>query len=505
MKIFGNDDIRAIDRATIETDGVSSMTLIDRVADGVATEIMRRWRPSRNTAIFAGPGNNGADALAVAKILLYNGWHPHIYLFNIGGNRLSPDCQSLRDSLLSMSPRPAFLEVVQSFEMPEIDSGWLVVDGLFGSGLHDSLPGGFQSLVQTINDSGAAVVSIDVPSGLFADWNASNPARNIIHADLTLAIQFPRLSFMLADNAPVIGEWTLLDIGLSTDAIRRTPTNYYLVEEADIKRILRPRNPFSTKADYGTLLLIAGSYGMMGAALMGARGALRAGVGKLTVHSPRCGFNIIQSQVPEALFNADKHDIYISEIKAFQKYGAVAIGPGIGTTDQTVNALESLLTASNKPMVLDADALNCISKRPSLLNRIPRLSILTPHEREFDRIFGTQHGSEARLLKAIEISRIYSVIVVLKGRFTAVIRPDGRVYFNSSGTPALATAGSGDVLTGIIGSFLAQGYKPEVASVAGVYVHGLAGEIASEENGEYGTTGCDIAECTGRAINQIMA
>lgn len=169
VKIFNNDDIRAIDRATIEGDGVPARVLIERVAEAVAAEIMRLWRPSHPLAIFAGPGNNGADALAVGRILIENGWHPVIYLFNIGGNRLSAECRALRDELLQIQPAVQLLEVTQSFTMPEINHSWLVVDGLFGSGLHDSLPGGFQSLVRTINDSGAAVVSIDVPSGLFAD------------------------------------------------------------------------------------------------------------------------------------------------------------------------------------------------------------------------------------------------------------------------------------------------------------------------------------------------
>lgn len=503
MKIFSNDDIRAIDRATIEGDGVASRTLIERVAEAVAAEVMRLWRPSQPSAIFAGPGNNGADALAVGRILIENGWHPVIYLFNIGGNRLSQECRALRDELMTM-PGVQMLEVTQSFTMPEIDRHWLVVDGLFGSGLHDPLPGGFQSLVRTINDSGAAVVSIDVPSGLFADWNANNPQRNIIHATLTMAIQFPRLSFMFADNAPILGHWNVVDINLSEKAIRNTRTNYYFVEEHDIRRILRPRPEFSTKHDYGSMLLVAGSYGMMGAAVMASRGAMRAGVGKLTVHAPRCGYNIVQTDVPDAMFNADKHDIFVTEVKAWQKYTTLAIGPGLGTGEQTVNALDTLLGAIDKPVVIDADGLNCIARRPSLLNKLPKMSVLTPHTGEFDRLFGAQPTGEARFLRALEVSRLYGVVIVLKGHFTAVVRPDGKVYFNSTGTPAMATAGSGDVLTGVIGALLAQGYKPEMAAVAGVYIHGLAGELAAETHGTYGTTASDIADCIGRAINSIM-
>ncbi len=504
MKIFNNEDIRAIDRATIENEGVSSLQLIDRVADGVAAEIMRRWRPTKPTAIFAGPGNNGADALAVAYILIENGWQPEIYLFNIGGNRLSQDCLHYKQALESMHPAPMLTEVTKSFNMPDINSNWLVIDGLFGSGLHDPLPGGFQSVVRNINDSGAKVVSIDVPSGLFADWNANNPARNIVHATLTIAIQFLRLAFLLSDNAKTVGEWQMLDINLSEDAIRRTPTKFFLVERHEVRHLLKPRGEFTSKADYGSMLLVGGSFGMMGAAVFAAKGALRSGVGKLTIHTARCGYNILQMSVPEALFNADKHDIVVSEVKAFQKYSALAVGPGLGVNELTANALDTLIKSMEHPAVFDADALNCMARRQSLLNHLPPLSILTPHEREFDRIFGPQASAEARLLKAIEVSHHYNVIIVLKGRYTAVVRPDGRVYFNSSGTPAMATGGSGDVLTGVIGSLRAQGYKPEVAAVCGVFIHGWAGELAAEVQGEYGVIAGDIADNIGKAIAQIM-
>ncbi len=503
MKIFRNDQIRAIDRYTIENDGVSALELIERVAEAATCEIISRWRPNKRIAIFAGPGNNGADALAIARILIEQGYRPEIFLFNIGGNRLSIDCKACRDRLLEYGDID-YTEVKGNFTLPDLSRNHLVIDGLFGSGLREPLSGGFMALVRYINESGATVVSIDVPSGMFSDWNNGVINRNIIHADLTLAIQFPRLAFFISDNAELIGEWKVLDIELSAEEIRNTTTDYYLVEKSDVRRVLKRRKPFSSKADYGSAMIIAGSYGMMGAAVLATKGALRSGAGKVSIHSARCGYNILQTSVPEALFEADKHDIAVTNMLLQHQYSSIAIGPGIGTHEVTINALEAFLKTAGNPVILDADALNCIALRPTLLNHIPILSIITPHAAEFDRLFGAQINAESRLKKAIEMSKYYNIIIVLKGHYTAVIRPDGKIYFNSSGNPGMATGGSGDVLTGVIASMMAQGYKPEVSALIGTYIHGLAGDIAAEEHGQYGVTASDIAENLGKAIRSIM-
>ncbi len=503
MKIFTTEDIRAIDRSTIETEGVTARDLIERVADGVVGEIVSRWRPNKRTTVFAGPGNNGADALAVARQLIEQGFAPEIYLFNIGGDKLSSDCRQCRDDLLKLDG-VNFTEVTGSFTLPELNSSYLVVDGLFGSGLREPLTGGFMSLVRYINESGAKVLSIDVPSGMFGDWNRGAINRNIIHASLTIAIQFPRLAFMMKENSSLVGEWKVIDIGLSNDAMRRTPTNFQIVDAAGMRMLLKPRSPFCSKADFGNLLIVAGKYGMMGAAIMAARGSLRSGVGKVTVHAPGWGYEVIQGQVPEAMFDPDRNDTVVSEIKQAHAYSAVAIGPGLGTSEATINALDSFLKSSGGPLVLDADALNCMSMRRTMLNMLPARSILTPHAGEFDRLFGTHSTDEERLLTAVKVAEDYDILILLKGHHTALVRPDGKIYFNSTGSPALATPGSGDVLTGVIAAFLAQGYKPEIAPLAGAYIHGLAGDIAADEHGEYGVTAGDIAANIGRAIRQTM-
>lgn len=505
MKIFGTENIRKIDRITIEDEGVSSQELIRRVAEGVTGEIVGRWSPSTPVVIFAGSGNNGADALVVGRLLLEAGFYPRILLFNFKGNSLSRDCDQAKRDLLATGYK-GLVEIIDRAELPTLTPDHLVIDGLFGSGLRDPLEGGFMMLARVISESGATVISIDVPSGLFGDWNARVIGRNVVHATLTMAVQFPRLAFFLGDNAELVGRWKVIDIGLSSRAIMETPTKYFYVERDEVRAVLKARKQFSSKADYGHALLFAGCYGMAGAAVMAARGALRSGVGKLTVHSARAAFPVLQSQVPEALFSPDRQEYVISDMSASTRFkcSAIGVGPGIGTNDATRGAFETLIKSYKRPLVIDADALNAIAQNQTLLDHIAPGSILTPHAGEFDRIFGTHTSDEGRLLKAIEVSHRYKLLIVLKGHYTATVRPDGKVFFNSSGTPAMATAGSGDVLTGIITSLLAQGYKPETASVAGVYIHGLAGEIAAETEGEYGTTAMDIASCVGRAIKSIM-
>ncbi len=503
MKIFTTQEIREIEQYTIDTENVTTLELIERVAEGVSCEIAAKWNTSKPLAVFAGPDSNGAYALATARLLAEQGFRPEVFLFNIGGDKLTEDCAAER-SLVKDAPGVDFVEIDKTFSLPRLDESYLVVDGLFGCDISEPLSGGFTILVQYINESKATVVAIDIPSGLAGEWNPGIVSRNVIHAHLTLAIQFPHLAFFISDYSDLVGEWKVLDIGLSSHKIRTTQAQYHIVERGDVKRMLTPRNLNCSKADFGSVMIFAGSYGMMGAAVLAGKGALRSGAGKVTIYSPRCGFNILQTAIPEAMFKTDLNDLVIGEIVPGAKYTSVAIGPGIGTSDRTIRALDEFLAAANKPVILDADALNCIAARPSMLNSIPVLSIITPHAGEFDRLFGAQSCMDARLRKAIEMAMHYKFFIILKGRYTAVVRPDGKIYFNSSGSPAMATPGSGDVLTGVLGGFMAQPFSPEYSSIIATYVHGVAGELAAEEHGTYGVTAGDIADNIGRAIKLIM-
>lgn len=503
MKIFSSELIREIDKATCEAQGINSLDLMERAAAAVSCEIESRFNPAQRIVIFAGPGNNGGDALAVAKILFEQGYRKlEVFLFNVMG-KLSHDCNEELKQIKELEGLD-FTEVTRDFQPPYLCEKDVVVDGLFGSGFKGTLQKGFLTLVNYINDSDAYVISIDVPTGLSGEYNDNVSRRDMIHADLTLTFQFPRLSFFFEENRDVIGEWRLLDIGLDSSKIENLPVDYMLVEERNVRPLLKQRNEFSGKRDYGSALFFAGSIGMAGAAVLASKGCMRSGAGLATVHSARVVMNVVQTAVPEVLFEPDRNENYVSDMTVHHNHQAVAVGPGLGVNDKTIDALESLIKNYKNPLILDADALNCISRRPHLLSLLPAHSIITPHIGEFDRLFGEHSGNEERLRKAIDMAKYYNIIIVLKGHYTATVRPTGRVFFNSTGNAGMATAGSGDVLTGVIAAFLAQGYRPEKAASLGVYVHGLAGDIAAEKWGEYGLVARDIADCCALALKKLV-
>lgn len=504
MKIFTTEAIQRICENTIKRANISRIDMMERAAGAVTYEIISRWLPSKRIIVFAGPGDNGGEALAVARQLAEQGYRSETYLFNIKSSHLSANCSANRDRLKPMSDRVQFHEVVDNFVPPELGPTDLVIDGLFGSGLRAPLTGGYASLVQYINDSDAFVVSLDIPSGLFGEWNTGSDRRNIIKARLTLAYNFKRLSFFFAENAQFVGEVKVLDLDYDLGAIAHTPSDFYLIERSDVKAMLKPQNPFINKYDNGTVLLVAGSYGMMGAAVLAARGAMRAGAGLVTVRAPRCGFVPLTAAVPEVLFEGDSNEIITTNIQLSHSYNVVALGPGMGSEIETVEAIDSFLKTYRRACILDADALNCIAHRPVLLRSIPKGSILTPHRGEFDRLFGEYQTEEERLKKAIEVSRQLGITIVIKGHYSMTVRPDGKVYINSSGNAGLATAGSGDVLTGVIAAFVAQGYGTDTGVVLGVYVHGMAGDVAARTHGTHGVIAPDVANSVGIAINEIL-
>ena len=516
MNIYTPDDINRILLATIGDGTAEAGTptavrreeFIQSVGSATAESVISEKKRSARTVVFAGSGICGAYALEAATFLHRQGEKAEVYLINVGGNRLSADCRAARDRFLATAGEDYLFETTGlQMNLPEIDKSVLIVDGLFGHEHSGPLMGGYQHLARFINESEARVISIDLPSGMSADLSVGMINRNIIHASLTLVVVGPTGAFYMREIVDLIGRWRTLDLPFDRDAIKSTRCTTRLIEAHNVRKVLPPRDPFASKADLGDAILFAGSYGMLGAAVLSTRGALRSGCGKVTCVSPRCAFFVMQSAVPSALFETDGSDADIHRIELSRNYRAVGIGPGIGTSDATIDALESFLKSANatsRPLVLDADALNCIALRPTMLALVPPRSVLTPHAGEFDRIFGQQPSSSARLLKAIEAARTNSIIIVLKGHYTATVWPDGSVLFNASGTEALATAGSGDVLTGLITGLIARGMHPELAAVAGVYVHGIAGRMAAERHGICGTTAEDIAECVGAAMEAVM-
>jgi NAD(P)H-hydrate epimerase len=501
MKLFRSDQIKQIDERTIEDEPITSIDLMERAAGQVFRWYIQRFERTRRIFIFAGPGNNGGDGLALARMLASNRYETEVHYVEFT-EKTSDDWKKNLNRLKSETQVPLYyLKDIDRF--PVISSGDVIIDAVFGSGLTRRVEGLAADVIKHINSSDATIISIDIPSGMFGEDNTGNDYSSVVIADYTVSFHFPKLSFMFAENARCLGEWEVLPIGLSPNAIRNIYSSYIFLEKSDITPLLKKRNKFDHKGIFGHGLLIAGSFGKMGAALLGGKAALRTGIGLITCHIPLSGVVIIQSALPEAMTEPDKDEKHLSETGNTDSFSAVGIGPGIGTEPVSQKALHQLLNDCKKPMVIDADALNILSLNKEWLSLLPEGTILTPHPKEFERIAGKAENSYQRLMKQIELSEKHKCIIVLKGANTSVTTPEGKVYFNSTGNPGMATAGSGDVLTGIILSLLAQGYTPENAAVLGVYLHGLAGDFAADSLSYESIIATDIIKNLFNAFNKI--
>lgn len=503
MKIFTGTQIKELDRYTIEHEPISSIDLMERAARAITRAIVARWSNRTPVVVFAGSGNNGGDALAVARMLAKECYQVEAYLFNIKGN-ISPDCAANRDRLKAMDSVKAFTEVTMNFEPPQLTAQTLVVDGLFGSGLSRPLEGGFVSLVRYINASPSQVVSIDLPSGLMAEDNTGNPADNIVHANVTLTLQQKKLSMMLADCQPMTGQVEVLDIGLSAEALAEMPCSYLTIDELNPASLLPKREPFAHKGTMGNALLVAGSYGMAGAAVLAARACLRTGVGKVTVATPSCNRNILQIGVPEAVLVIDRDEQAFTQAVDSEPFSAIGIGPGLGQDEDSAMAMLQQVQQATCPVVLDADALNMLARHRVWQNQLPQGLILTPHPREFDRLAGNSLNDFDRLSRARDMAERLQAYIVLKGHYTALCCPDGTVVFNTTGNAGMATAGSGDVLTGIITALLARGLSRREACLLGIYLHGLAGDVAAAWLDREGLVASDLVRYLPRAFGRLQ-
>ena len=501
MKIFTSAQIRELDNYTIEHEPIKSIDLMERAAQAITRAITRRWPTSVPVVVFAGPGNNGGDALAVSRLLMSAGYQVQTFLFNTKGH-LSADCDANKRRLLDKKPKQ-FTEVTQTFDPPQLEQGMLIVDGLFGSGLNKPLAGGFASLVKYINASPAEVVSIDMPSGLMTEDNTYNILANIIRADLTLTLQNRKLAMLFPENQVFIGQLQVLDIGLSQEGMAKIDSNYTMLEAADVRPLLRPRDPVAHKGTLGNALIVAGSYGMAGAAILATRACLRSGAGKATVHTPRKNMVVLQTAVPEAVLQTDREETVISEAVDTEGFQALGIGPGLGTSEQTAITFITQLRRATCPVVCDADALNILASHRAWVQQLPKGIILTPHPKELERMEGQCHDSFERLTKARELAERLSAYVILKGHHSALCLPDGHVVFNTTGNAGMATAGSGDVLTGIITGLLAQGYGQREAATVGMYLHGLAGDLAARQLGEESLIASDIIDHLPHAFKEL--
>ena len=499
MKILSVEQIREADKYTIENEPVESIDLMERAATKVFEWLYRRAPREKTIKIFCGMGNNGGDGLVVARLLNEQEIVPQVFMVRYS-DKMSHDCEVNYYRLVNETKVPMF-DIVSEDDFPNVGANDVVVDAIFGSGLNRPPQGVTADLISYLNQTKAIRVAIDIPSGLFADQPSA--LGFIFKADYTLTFQNPKLAFLLPENDPYVGRFEVLDIGLHPKYLEEVETNNLLTVKLMVKPIVHHRTKYSHKGTYGHALLIAGSEGKTGAALLGAKACLRTGVGLLSVHLPKMAQLPMQTAIPEAMIDSDESDTCFTMFNNLDSYSAVGVGPGLGKADDTGRALKRLIQEVQVPLVMDADALNILSENPTWLPFLPSKTILTPHPKEFERQVGKTSSSFERLEKQRELAIKYNLIVIVKGAHSTVAMPNGSIFFNTTGNPGMATAGSGDVLTGIILSLLAQRYSPEEAAVLGVYLHGLAGDIAAEEIGQEAMIASDITEHLGKAFAAI--
>ncbi|PWJ56822.1 NAD(P)H-hydrate epimerase [Dyadobacter jejuensis] len=489
MKILDGKQVRQADAYTIAQEPISPLALMERAAHAFVHWYINQFVQTRPVAIFCGQGNNGGDGLAIARILSQRSYSIQVYLVAHTSNP-SDDYRANLDRLQGHH-RPILLS--SEADIPELSDQVIIIDALLGSGLNRPADGLLAVTIDKINHCDNKKVAVDIASGLFMD-RLNAPSDAIVKPDYTVSFQFPKLPFLLPHSAAYAGEWHVVDIGLAKDFIAHCDTPYELTDYESAERLKKPRAKYAHKGTFGHALIIAGSYGKVGAAVLAAKACLRAGVGLLTLHIPKCAYEIVQVSVPEAMASIDVKKKINTLLPELQGYTAVGIGPGLGQHTGTLQMLQQLLSLATCPLVIDADALNLLSENKELFGLIPRKSILTPHPKEFERLAGPGRSDLDRLHKGREFAQKHGVIICLKGAHTAVIDDCGRVYFNTTGNPGMATGGTGDVLTGVITALLAQGYSPVAAARLGVYAHGQAGDAAIKKTGMAGLTASDVAE-----------
>jgi ADP-dependent NAD(P)H-hydrate dehydratase / NAD(P)H-hydrate epimerase len=491
MKILSAQQIHNWDAYTIATEPISSVDLMERAAQACTDYIFRQQLFDKPFKIFCGKGNNGGDGLAIARELLLQHYNVSVYIIEFGAVG-TDDFQTNLNRLHELAVDIHFIQSREFF--PAIDEFDVVIDALYGSGLNRPLKDMSAALIEHINQSKAYIISIDVPSGMFID--RSSIGNVVIHAVLTLTFQCIKLCFMVAENAGNTGDLQILDIGLHPAFTETVESDYQLITRELTKSIYMPRKPFSHKGTYGHALIIAGNKGKMGAALMPTQACLRAGAGLTTVNVPEIFLSAVHTHSPEAMcaLREDQPD--------FENINAVGIGPGLGKTDDARQWVKQTLQQFKHPIVVDADALNIIADDKALLKQLSAESILTPHPKEFERIFGKAANDFERMETALQQSIQCNCIIVLKGRYTLVAH-NGKGWFNTTGNAGLAKGGSGDILTGIITALLAQRYQPLQAALLGVYIHGLAADISLERQSEESMLAHDVVENLGAAFNDL--
>ena len=460
MKIFSAAQIQACDAQTIINESIHSIDLMERAATKCADWLRNKFTRESLFVVLCGMGNNGGDGLMITRLLHQRGYGAKAFQLKLS-DKMSEDCQVALHRLKSIDAG-LYTAVEPENYITDLPGNIIIIDALLGTGLNKPLDGWIATFIQNINKLPNRKIAIDIPSGLMTD-SVPDEESIALKAHDTLSFQFYKRSFMHQESAQYTGDIHILDLGLDKAYIENTVTNYSIADESDIKNIYVKRKKYTHKGNYGHALLIGGSYGKTGAITLAAKAALAAGAGLVTAMIPESALLPLQINVPEAMCEIAGHT-NILEIGATDKYSAIGIGPGMGTDETSAFALTELIHHSVRPMVLDADALNIIADNKELLHKLPFGSILTPHAKEFKRLFGENTTSMISVDNARLQAARYKLNIVLKGHHTAIVNPEGTCVYNSTGNPGMATAGSGDVLTGILTALLAQGYAPEKAA-----------------------------------------
>lgn len=486
--------IKNLDQKSIRVQHISSLELMERAVVAFVAWFKRRYEPSNSLVIFCGLGNNGADGLLASVLLKKAGYSVAVY--TLDGDNKSPEYKVQYQTALDEGLSIQFIDFQNLDRIPKAA---IFIDALFGAGLSRPLSGDLKKLVLWMNRREEICVSIDMPSGMPVDTYFVGP---FVKADVVATFQTPKFSFFLPEYADAIS-YEVIDIGLEIDAIEPADCIAQLIEKSDVQNWITPRKITAHKGNFGHALLVAGAKGKMGAAVLSGKAILRSGAALLSCSVPKNTDLVMHKALPEAMLILDKNDDCLSESPDLNNYAAIGLGPGLGTQPETAQAVAEIIGTADKPMVIDADGINLVAKNRELLKQLPKESILTPHPKEFERLVGPFSNSMQRLELQKKLSVDFGIYVLVKGAFSMMTSPEGAVYINSTGNPGMATAGSGDVLTGILTGLLAKGMPPKEALLSGVYLHGLAGDIAAEKLGEEAMIASDLIDCLGAAFLRL--
>jgi NAD(P)H-hydrate epimerase len=496
IKILNTKQLRELDQYTIEHEPIPSIDLMERASREFVNWFVQRFDATKKIGVVCGTGNNGGDGLAIARLLL--GWGYPVKVWIVRGS--VSETTDFKINLERLRSKTEIFEIISESDQGLFSECNVLIDSIFGSGLTRPTDGFYAQAIRCINKTEAVVVAVDIPSGLIADKQSSG---DIVEAEYTITFQLPKLSFFLPQSFKFTGEFKVVDIGLSKSKLKESETDYYHITAKDCRKILKPRRKFDHKGTYGHALIVAGSLGKMGAAVLSTRAALRSGAGLVSAHIPKCGYCIMQVSVPEAMVTVDKEENHFSHAEDLEKISTIGIGPGLGKEHATAEGLKNIFQTFKKPVVIDADALNLIAEDEKIRSGIPEGSILTPHPKEFERLVGKWTDDFDRLEKLKHLSQELRCVIVLKGAFTTIAEPGGTIYFNSTGNPGMATGGTGDVLTGILSGLMAQFYSPVQAAILGAFLHGFGGDLAAVEMGKDSLIASDVIDYLPQAFKSL--